>query len=99
MEVSEGVYLYPHGEIHENAYSLYTLVYNTEVSGYYDFAYDETDMEVMDFEDIYEDAWSDDGYFIVEAPQTFIMPNHDVLFVDEWANILNPYDPDAPIPD
>ena len=51
----------------------------------YGYTYDKTDKQVMNFNtDYYHyDGWDDDGgYFSVEAPQEFTMPEHNVLFVD-----------------
>ena len=47
----------------------------------YGYTYDTTDKQVMNFATYNFDDWDSGGYFSVNAPQTFTMPNHSVLFV------------------
>lgn len=46
----------------------------------YGYTYDTTDKQVMNFASYNFDYWDSDGYFSVNAPQTFTMSNHSALF-------------------
>ena len=45
----------------------------------FDSSYSENDKTIMNF-GVIDDAWEVNGYFDAEAPQTFTMPEHNVLF-------------------
>ena len=44
------------------------------------FTYLPDDKDVMNFNNYIDDHWDLEGYFCVNAQQSFTMPNHDVLF-------------------
>ena len=48
----------------------------------------ETDHNVMNFQNINQDSWTEDGYMSIVAPQTFTMPNHNVLFFGGIISVL-----------
>ena len=60
-------------------YSINRWCYDN-VFNQYGYTYDSTDKQVMNFATYYSDYWDSDSYFMVNAPQTFTMPNHSVLF-------------------
>ena len=47
----------------------------------YGFDYHEDDKNIMNFQNLNYDMWDNYGYFGVIAPQKFIMPGHNILFI------------------
>lgn len=77
-EQSDGLYQCP-SNMEEDSYTINYWYYDN-LWNRYGFTYNSTDKQVMNFSNLAFDYWDSAGYFRVEAPQTFTMPNHSVLF-------------------
>ncbi len=73
----DGSYVCPEDSVYEAKITRWE--YNTGflVDGY---TYLDTDKDVMNFENILWDDWEDNRHLEMQAPQTFKMPAHNVLF-------------------
>lgn len=67
-------------------YTIETWDYDNLLN-YYGFTYAPTDKEVMNFATYNFDYWDLDGYFSVNSPQIFTMPEHSVLFANRIISI------------
>jgi len=63
-------------------HKVYGWDYSKDVMNYYGYQVFDNDKDVMNFEKITNDYWNDSKHFSVEAPQTFTMPAHNVIFTE-----------------
>ncbi len=56
------------------------MIYSKSNSEKYNYSNFFEDKEIMNFVNIEFDRWNDNGSMGIKAPQSFIMPSHDVIF-------------------
>lgn len=78
-QINENTYLFEDDSIVEK--DIYNYLYSYEMSEDYGYPILESDKTTMNFRTYDYDNWDEDGYFYVDAPQTFTMPSHDILFM------------------
>jgi len=79
-EISEGVFL-EYGEINSKTVNKwrYGLLGSNSINNY---IVNIEDKNIMNFEIIYEDYWELGQMIYVNSPQTFTMPDHNILFIE-----------------
>lgn len=83
VEISTDVYLITDGNIRPNDIVVHGWGYSRYSSNDYSYPFFSSDKAIMNFNNYEVDNWEDNESFDVNAPQSFTMPGHDVLFVSK----------------